>query len=336
MYKITTPVVKKKTLIGSVDTETGLDKYRKQIYALENYLFRYLRRYPKIVMTQAEYDLITPINDTVYVIIENGEIKKIYKDMLAIFNSQNSGGSTPTPSDPIQDLVDEYKAYVTSQGGEFGVTDAALYAEYEDMVTKGEITNTGTNTKLVLNGGLWGYKMGAGTKIDYIYSLTKIGGNFFVWDTSGAIVTDLIGGKIQITTLSFFDLDYALNSFYVELKSLLHTYGTSRSEVFRALSTAILRLADGASNVVRRMVPAPDVTSGANFFSAVAADYKFNFNRSNVLGTEKLDLVCERNGSVEHTFAQTNFSIDMDSTTFSLSFHSSSDRVLNSFKFALQ
>ena len=262
---------------------------------------------------------------------QTGLIKASLRDYVNIVSSRR-----PQTSDPIQVLVDEYKAYVTSQGGEFGVTDAALYAEYEDMVTKGEITNTGTNTKLVLNGGLWGYKMGAGTKIDYIYSLTKIGGNFFVWDTSGAIVTDLIGGKIQITTLSFFDLDYALNSFYVELKSLLHTYGTSRSEVFRALSTAILRLADGASNVVRRMVPAPDVTSGANFFSAVAADYKFNFNRSNVLGTEKLDLVCERNGSVEHTFAQTNFSIDMDSTTFSLSFHSSSDRVLNSFKFALQ
>ena len=262
---------------------------------------------------------------------QTGLIKASLRDYVNIVSSRR-----PQTSDPIQVLVDEYKAYVTSQGGEFGVTDAALYAEYEDMVTKGEITNTGTNTKLVLNGGLWGYKMGAGTKIDYIYSLTKIGGNFFVWDTSGAIVTDLIGGKIQITTLSFFDLDYALNSFYVELKSLLHTYGTSRSEVFRALSTAILRLADGASNVVRRMVPAPDVTSGANFFSAVAADYKFNFNRSNVLGTEKLDLVCERNGSVEHTFAQTNFSIDMDSATFSLSFHSSSDRVLNSFKFALQ
>ena len=135
MYKITTPVVKKKTLIGSVDTETGLDKYRKQIYALENYLFRYLRRYPKIVMTQAEYDLITPINDTVYVIIENGEIKKIYKDMLAIFNSQNSGGSTPTPSDPIQDLVDAYKARLTTPltAGE----EAVYYTAFKGLVDDG-------------------------------------------------------------------------------------------------------------------------------------------------------------------------------------------------------
>jgi hypothetical protein len=260
---------------------------------------------------------------------------------LTFFGSQNkSGGSTPPPPpppppDPIQVLVDEYKAYVATQGGEHGVSDAALYAEYEDMVAKGEIQNDGTNTKLVLNGGLWGYKMGEGTKIDYIYSLTKIGGNFFVWDCT-LVTVNLIGGKIDFTTLPFFDLDYGLNSFYMEIKSLNHQYGTARSDVFRDLATTNIRLSDATNNRLRCIYPTPDNYSGNNFFANEAADYKFLYSRSNVGGTEKLDLVCQRNGSTVHTFAQRDWDFNMNSGTFTISFHSSSTRDLNSFKFALQ
>ena len=263
---------------------------------------------------------------------QTGLIKASLRDYVNIVSSRR-----PQTSDPIQVLVDEYKAYVTSQGGVIGVSDSALYTEYQDMITKGEITNTGVNTKLVLNGGLWGYKMGALTKITHIYSLTKISGNYFTWDCTPTTV-DLVAGKIKISRTPFFSLPYGLNSFYIEFKSMILTFVAFRSTMFVSLTGSNVRLSDNVGRRIYRLAPIPDVFSGANFFNLTASNYKFNYNRSNVLGTEKLDLVCDRDGTAAvHTFAQADWAFNMDADTFRLGeFAGDATNELSSFKIALK
>ena len=127
-------------------------------------------------------------------------------------------------ADPIQDLVDEYKSYVTSQGGEFGVSDSALYTEYQDMITKGEITNTGVNTKSVVNYGLWGFKKDGSDNITELYSLCKISGNYLVCSVPSAAKPLYTATYIDMRPTAAnrtiqIDIAYAKQSFYVQQKA---------------------------------------------------------------------------------------------------------------------
>jgi len=108
------------------------------------------------------------------------EVTKIYKGATEIWSS----------SDPIQTLVDQYKAYVASQGGTIGVSDAALYAEYEDMVTKGEIQSDGTNVKIQHNLGMYGYKL-SGSDVIAVYGLVKKSGNYPIYGVASGFTYPL-------------------------------------------------------------------------------------------------------------------------------------------------
>ena len=207
-------------------------------------------------------------------------------------------------ADPIQDLVDEYKAYVATQSGTIGVSDAALYAEYQDMITKGEITNTGINTKNVRNFGLWGYKL-SGSNATHMYGLVKVAGNYPVHVPLGTGAVYNVGGYFEMSNAAGdysmqFNLDYGFNPFYIDLHS--HTrFVTGADDILQDSTGLILRFRTWAGHVIRVIQPIPEVSSAAFFLDAFQIS-KFKFDRFND-GAEKVSIKVYQNGSLINTFA---------------------------------
>lgn len=237
----------------------------------------------------------------------SSEVTKVYKGVTEIW----SGGA----SDPIQDLVDEYKAYVNSQGGTFGVTDSDLYDEYTALVADGKITNTGVNTKSVIKFGLYGYKLSGDTHT-HIYGLTKIGGNYTVHEPLA-----IINGMKYATTYWNCNLDgtkigtaklqtaFAKNSYYIEITAKL-LYGNAHTLFLKGTtSSTSAALTLRASNLLRTITYGDTTVSTdtpVNLFTNEFATYKLVFTRTG----DNCVLTVYKNGSLFHTSASFNYTAE--------------------------
>ena len=218
-------------------------------------------------------------------------------------------------ADPIQDLVDEYKSYVTSQGGVIGVSDAALYAEYEDMVTKGEIDSSGNALKKTINVGLFGYKLssvgGEENVINNYFGLAKIGGNYPVLSHFSSVTRSLLTGGVLnfsgdgvLTTNCrlVFDPDFAKDSFYIEFEAHIRYVNASLIDFIRS-STDNWRSRIITNNIFERQAPGTGASPIGTMINDYAV-YQLHFDRFND-GDDKVSNKLYRDGSHIYTWADT-------------------------------
>jgi hypothetical protein len=236
---------------------------------------------------------------------QTGLIQASLRDYVNVVSSRRP----QTGSDPIQDLVDEYKAYVTSQGGTIGVTDSDLYDEYSDMITAGEITNTGVNTKSVVNYGLWGFKKDGSDNIEELYSLCKISGNYLVCSVTSAdkplYATTYIDMRPTAATRTISSsISYDKNSFYIQKNAeIVHS---SASVIGIGIGSFVYRhrtQTTGRIEFITYDSGGNDTTvCNNNYLTNGQQSYKIVYTRFND-GADKVSIELIRNGTSFQTLA---------------------------------
>ena len=238
--------------------------------------------------------------------------------MLAIFNSQNSGGTTP-PVDPIQDLVDEYKAYVATQSGTIGVSDAVLYTAYDKYVTEGIINNTGTRLKEAHVYGIYGFLQDGSNLCSKYWGIIKNGaGNYPEYVSPNPNYPKYVDGSISMRNAGVTGIirdvvvDFRKKSWYLETDAHIQwvTAGTDWAEPITT-TLFICRLTSTGRATIITYNPTNSRNSANNFLADDFQLTRIEFIRFND-GADKVTIKLYKNGVLFQTLADVAWTSDLN------------------------
>jgi hypothetical protein len=225
--------------------------------------------------------------------------------------------------DPIQVLVDEYKAYVTSQSGTIGVSDAVLYTAYDRYVTEGIINNTGTRLKEAHVYGIYGFLKDGGNLCSKYWGIIKNGVGAYPEYTSAnpfyplyendAFTMYHTGAQKAITGPS---TGFRKKSFYIEMD--MHTiWVTAGCEWAKTIGDHLLCRLNGTGRAtILTYNPSNTRNSSNNFLPDNYQLTRIELIRFND-GADKVTIKLYQNGVLFQTLADVEWTSDFNNVVIS-------------------